>query len=969
MKKFLLIAASIAVCATGFRAHAAEIPRGEYPRPQFERSAWINLNGTWDYTFDFADSGIERGFANAVTFDGKITVPFAPESRLSGVGHTDFINHIWYHRTIEIPWEWDGKRILLNFGAVYFNSEIYIDGTLAGRHFGGSSSFSVDITRRVTPGQTHHLVVRASSDVRSTLQSAGKQSLQHHSYGCNYTRTTGIWQTVWLEAAAPEGLSSVQVVTDIDQQQVVVFPRFYKDSPNKLKITIRDGAKKIATATVAATNNSVAVLGIPKAKLWSPESPFLYEVSYQVINGSGRVIDEVTSYLGMRKVHIEGNRIFLNNKPYYQRLVLDQGFYPDGIWTAPSDEALKRDIELSLAAGFNGARLHQKAFEERFYYWADRLGYITWGEAPSWGMNANRAEVARNFLTEWSELVLRDRNHPSLLIWTPMNEEWWPDRVQYPRFAADLYDLTKSLDPTRPVNDASGGCHIKTDIWTVHNYEQDPQKLQEILYKDGRFFQTPNHPEGPAPANIGFNGLRQNDTYDFPLYEGGMPYLIDEVGGIKWAKDQDRNDSRSWGYGTPPKTEQEFLQRLNGQIDAVLELGSHVWGYCYTQLTDVEQEQNGIYYYDRTPKFDTQLIRSVFSKTPDDVAGTFTNPLCNYGPDPWALWHDGYYYYMHTMVDRLVLWRTRDITDLRNAEQKTIWIPTDPSNKHNLWAPEIHRIDGKWYVYYAADDGNSDNHQLYVLENAGEDPFEGEFAMKGRISTDKDNNWAIDGSVFEHKGRLYMVWSGWQTRRVDTETQCIYIARMANPWTLESERVLISKPELEWERHYINETGWNPSHKVFVNEGPQPLKSPKGKYIHVVYSASGVWTPYYALGMLTADADGDLLDPSSWRKSPEPLFRQSPENNVYGTGHNSFFKSPDATEDYILYHARATQTDPPGMGDTRSPRAQKIEWGADDYPRFGTPCPTGMRLKKPSGTGMQTGPGEPNPHNSKKRAK
>lgn len=330
--------------------------------------------------------------------------------------------------------------------------------------------------------------------------------------------------------------------------------------------------------------------------------------------------------------------------------------------------------------------------------------------------------------------------------------------------------------------------------------------------------------------------------------------------------------------------------------------------------------------------------------------GTFTNPLLERGADPWALWHDGQYYYMHTMGDRLVLWKTKDLTDLRHAAKKTVWIPTDPSNSRDLWAPEIHHIDGKWYIYYAADDGNTDNHQLYVLENAAKDPFDGEFVMKGRISTDKRNNWAIDGSVFRHKGCLYMVWSGWQARRVDKEVQCIYIARMKNPWTLASERVLISRPEMEWERHYINQDGWTPPYKIFVNEGPQPLKSPKGKYIHIVYSASGVWTPHYALGMLTARADADLLDPDSWEKSLEPVFRQSPENGVYGTGHNSFFKSPDGTEDYILYHARSTPTDPPGRGDTRSPRAQKIEWTADDYPLLGVPVPEGQPLKKPSGT-------------------
>jgi GH43 family beta-xylosidase len=327
---------------------------------------------------------------------------------------------------------------------------------------------------------------------------------------------------------------------------------------------------------------------------------------------------------------------------------------------------------------------------------------------------------------------------------------------------------------------------------------------------------------------------------------------------------------------------------------------------------------------------------------------TYTNPLLPVGPDPWALWHDGSYYYMHTMQDSLVLWVTPDITELKSARKKTIWIPREASNSKDLWAPEIHHINEKWYVYYSADDGNTDNHQIYVLENEHKNPLEGEFLMKGRISTDKDNNWAIDASVFEYQKEWYMVWSGWQTRRVDTETQCIYIARMANPWTLASERILISKPELEWEQNYINENGWTPPHIIYVNEGPQPLKSPKGKYIHIVYSASGCWTPYYALGLLTAENGADLLNPDSWSKSAEPIFKQAPENNVYGTGHNSFFKSPDSNEDYILYHARDTKTDPPNAGDTRSPRAQKINWDDREYPVMGTPLPTSKALPKPS---------------------
>ena len=554
----------LAFVAWGIQTNAGEIPRKEYPRPQFERKTWLNLNGEWDYAFDFTNIGMEKEFHKATTFSGKITVPFPPESKLSGVEHKDFINHIWYHRIIRRPEEWAGKNVILNFGAVYFNSEIYIDGKLVGRHFGGSSSFGFDITGYVEDGLEHHLVVRASSDLRSMMQSAGKQSLLLNSHGCQYTRTTGIWQTVWLEAVASAGLQSVHALTDIDQKQLVIHPRFYRDSyKNTLRIVLQENNKKIGTVCVKAANSSVAVFSLKNVRLWSPESPFLYDVLYQVLDENGKVIDEVTSYVGMRKVHIEGNKIYLNNKPYYQRLVLDQG------------------------------------------------------EAPSWGMDANSIEVARNFLQEWSELVLRDRNHPSLLIWTPMNEEWWPDHIQYPRFTADLYDLTKSLDPTRPVNDASGGCHIKTDIWTVHSYEQDPAALKDALYKDGVFFQTPNNPQGVPSANVGFNGLGVDSPYPFPKYEGDMPYLIDEVGGIKWVETKDKsNTDSSWGYSTPPATQEEFLQRLESQIDAILSLKEYVWGYCYTQLTDVEQEQNGIFFYDRRSKFDLKLISRIFSKTP-----------------------------------------------------------------------------------------------------------------------------------------------------------------------------------------------------------------------------------------------------------------------------------------------------------------------------------------------------------------
>lgn len=598
---------------------AFAIPRAEYPRPQFERNAWINLNGEWTYSFDFGSSGLEREWFKSTEFDQKIIVPFCPESKLSGVEYKDFINHMWYHRTISIPQDWANKQVLLNFGAVYYKSEIYIDGVFAARHFGGTSSFQVDITPYVKAGQTHNLVVYVESDVRSTHQPSGKQNLQFASYGCNYTRTTGIWQTVWMEAVHPEGLQSVQMIPDIDQQQLIIRPRFYKELGGKLEVSLKDNGKVVSKETVAANSLSTVILPVKKMKTWSPENPFLYDVELRVIDKAGNVVDEVKSYAGMRKVHIEGKKIYLNNQPYYQRLVLDQGFYPDGIWTAPSDEALKKDIQLSMEAGFNGARLHQKVFEERFYYWADKLGYLTWGEASSWGMDCNDIETARNFITEWTEIVERDRNHPSILIWTPTNEEFWPDRVQYPRLMQDLYKLTKAIDPTRPFHGTSGGSHIATDIWTVHNYEQDPAKLKELLYNDGKLMEAPKWEIQLMPKNIGYNGLKYTDQYTFPQYKHDMPYLIDEFGGIKWNPSQQMESAQntSWGYGEPPHSLEEFYARLEGLVNTVLSLSDHVWGYCYTQLTDVEQEQNGIYYYDRSPKFDMKRIHAIFSKNPE----------------------------------------------------------------------------------------------------------------------------------------------------------------------------------------------------------------------------------------------------------------------------------------------------------------------------------------------------------------
>jgi beta-galactosidase/beta-glucuronidase len=566
-------------------------PRPEHPRPQFERPDWINLNGPWTYAFDPGKTGSEKDWQRSTGFDAAIVVPFCPESRLSGVGYTDFIEVLWYHRRIEIPGTWLGKQIRLHFGGVDWECEAYVDGQSAGRHFGGMASFHFDLSRLVNAGRTHHLVVRVRDELRSGHQPAGKQSPWLVSAGCHYTRTTGIWQTVWLEAADPHGLEAVHIVPDLDGGRLVLTPVFREQRRgSRLVVSLGAGEAQVA---VPAQSGVPVVIPLRDPRPWSPVDPHLYDLELEVHDPAGEIADRVKSYAGLRKVHVEGDRILLNNEPVYLRFVLDQGFYSEGIWTAPTDAHLRRDIELAQAAGFNGARLHQKVFEERFHYWADRLGYLTWGESSSWGFDMRQPSGARNFLAEWREVLLRDRNHPSLIAWTPFNETGnQVDGTGHDgRSVIEAYELTRALDNTRPVNDCSGWIHVRTDLWTVHDYAQDGPRLQVNL--------------NPA------DGVLRNRPELEPPY-AGQPYFVDEFGGVLWVPEgREPHASNTWGYGKTAQTEQEVYERLEGLVRAIRASG-HVRGYCYTQLTDVEQEQNGIYSYDRTAKFDMDRIRKVF---------------------------------------------------------------------------------------------------------------------------------------------------------------------------------------------------------------------------------------------------------------------------------------------------------------------------------------------------------------------
>lgn len=324
---------------------------------------------------------------------------------------------------------------------------------------------------------------------------------------------------------------------------------------------------------------------------------------------------------------------------------------------------------------------------------------------------------------------------------------------------------------------------------------------------------------------------------------------------------------------------------------------------------------------------------------------TFTNPLLPAGADPWCIYKDGYYYYTHTTGKNITVWKTKSIASLKTAKKKIVFTPpaTGPYSKE-IWAPEIHWLQGKWYIYFAADSGRNEDHRLWVLENSSADPLEGEWIMKGKLTTPGDK-WSIDGTVYNHNGQLYLLWSGWEGD-VNFQ-QNIYICAMSNPWTVTGERVKISAPRLHWETHGDLNNPDDVPH-VSVNEGPQILA--KNGKLFLIYSASGCWTEYYTLGMLTADANSNLMDTAAWTKNPQPVFAKSEKNQVYAPGHNSFFKSPDGKEDWILYHANSKPGQ--GCGKQRSPRAQKFAWKADGTPDFGVPVSTGTVVPIPSAEGL-----------------
>jgi beta-glucuronidase len=600
---------SSAPATTGSR-----IPRSEYPRPQAVRPDWLNLNGEWEFEIDQGDSGLERGLRQRSLRD-RITVPFAPESAASGLGQTDFLHAVWYRRTVVVPREWAGRDVLLHFGAVDHDATVWVNDAEVGRHRGGFSSFTVPLSGVAAPGEEAVIVVRAR-DTPGEPQARGKQSTRYANSAAHYTRTTGIWQTVWLEPVPPQHIRSLHIV-----------PRYASSAFDVTVDCARLAAGLLVTAELsdelgpAASAETAAgdlaprlVITIPgdRIRAWSPEDPHLYDLTVRLRRPDGTVVDQVGSYAGLRSVAIEGSRVLINGEPVFQRLVLDQGLWPDTLMTAPDDAALVRDIELSLAAGFNGARLHQKVFEERYLYHADRLGYLVWGEFGDWGVaghgvTGDNQQPPASFITQWLEVLHRDRNHPAIIGWCPLNETYQVlhDRItQLDDVTRGMYLAAKAADPTRPVLDASGYSHRVrgADIYDSHSYEQDPAafRRQQSGLKEGRPFVN----------------LLKGQTISLPY--AGQPFFVSEYGGIWWnprlatdsGSEQDDDRTGSWGYGDRVRTIEEWYDRYD-RLTAVLLGNPGMFGYCFTQLTDTFQEENGIYDVDRRPKFDIGRIRAV----------------------------------------------------------------------------------------------------------------------------------------------------------------------------------------------------------------------------------------------------------------------------------------------------------------------------------------------------------------------
>jgi len=592
------------------------LPRPEYPRPQFRRPEWINLNGEWAFAFDDEDAGLARGWQNVSVehlysdtslFDRRITVPFCYQSRLSGIGDRSFHDVVWYARTFDrAP---GSERLLLHFGAVDYRATVWVNGTQVAKHEGGHTPFSADVTPALTEGE-NVIVVRAEDPSRDATILRGKQYWKERSEGIFYTRTTGIWQTVWLEPVRRRRIDFLHFTPDVDAAHVDVEVGVVGFEPGlslRLRVSLEGNPvlddrvglrapliqRSLPLLSRGAAPDTPHLSEWPRPALWSPEHPNLYDLRLELLDADGNVLDAVESYFGMRKIEARDGQVLLNDHPYYQRLVLDQGYFPGGLLTAPTDGDLRRDIELAKEMGFNGARKHQKVEDPRWLYWADTLGFLVWGEMAN--AYTYSPDYVDRITGEWQKAVRRDYNHPCIVAWVPMNESWGVPELASDPAQVDhlltLYHLTRSLDRTRLVVSNDGWEHALTDLCTIHDYGG-----AEDL---SRRYTTPESSVSARPAGR-------------PIYAPGHgyrgePILISEFGGTAFS------DEEGWGYTTVAST-QEFLERYEALLTALLRC-EPVRGFCYTQLTDVEQEVNGLLTFDRAPKADLARIRENTDRT------------------------------------------------------------------------------------------------------------------------------------------------------------------------------------------------------------------------------------------------------------------------------------------------------------------------------------------------------------------
>ncbi|TMG13281.1 MAG: glycoside hydrolase family 2, partial [Chloroflexi bacterium] len=532
------------------------------------RDTWINLNGEWEFAFDRPN------------FDRSIIVPFAYQSELSGIGERKLHDTVWYRRRFDAP---VAERVILHFGAVDYESTVWVNGREVVRHEGGHTPFSADITAVLRPGD-NELVVRAHDPATDLTIPRGKQFWQEKAEGIFYTPTTGIWQTAWLEPLPHQHVASLRLWPRLEGG-VLEFEIATSQPGALVELYVRLDERQVGRWRGAAGRDRLV---LTEARPWSPETPTLYDLTVRLIDDAGREIDQLTSYFGLRTVATVHGRFLLNGEPYIQRLVLDQGYFPGGWYTAGSDSDLRRDIELAKSLGFNGARKHQKVEDPRWLYWADRLGFLVWAEMPNFHSHTPKAE--QRLLDEFTAAIERDRDHPCVVAWVPMNETFGFQRPVREDVLASLlvrlYRRAHQLDGTRPVVSNDGWEHALTDLCTLHDYGPAAE-----LRRRYRSLSAALEPAG-----------RPHTPYLRGFAHRGEPVLVTEFGGVSLA-------AESGGYAEA-RDAPELVRLFREDVDALTAAGP-VEGFCYTQLTDVEHERNGLLTFDRQLKVDPAILRPI----------------------------------------------------------------------------------------------------------------------------------------------------------------------------------------------------------------------------------------------------------------------------------------------------------------------------------------------------------------------